>query len=220
MARFASPGMRCGRVWRAAVIGRTVTCQPRRAAISRMWAARAPQATISIGEAPDGGRLGTAGCAQTSTVACSGGWLEAELGDEAVVEVLAVAEFDIFHLLEEGQGGGAVADGEQGHLPPPARHVARGDDAAGADVGDKADADRGLGAEVGSEAARQEDLLNVRCPQARFLEQDAPAGGDGGLAELQLADVTLGEVDARRRVALVRPVQNEDAFLADHGETV
>ena len=36
--------------------------------------------------------------------------LEAELVDEAVVEVLAVAEFDIVHLLEEGQGGGAVAD--------------------------------------------------------------------------------------------------------------
>src|ERR1700743_1118235 len=169
MARFASPGMRCGRLWRAAVIGCTVTCQPRRAAISRMWAARAPQATISIGEPPDGGRLGAVGCAQTSTPTCSGAWLEAELGDEAVVEVLAVAEFDIFHLPEEGQGGGAVADGEQGHLSALARHVGRGADAGGADVGDKADADRGLGAEVGAEAARQENLLDVRCLQARFL---------------------------------------------------
>src|ERR1700730_5701719 len=99
MARFASPGMRCGRLWRAAVIGRTVTCQPRRAAISRMWGARAPQATISMGS-----------------------WLAAELGEEAVVEFWAVAEFDIFHLPEEGQGGGAVADGEQGHLRALARH--------------------------------------------------------------------------------------------------
>src|ERR1700729_1192493 len=114
MARFASPGRRCGRVWRGAVIGRTVTCQPRRAAISRIWAARAPQGTISKGSC------------------WTGGGLEAELGDEAVVEVLAVAEFDIFPLPEEGQGGGAVADGEQGHLRALARHVARGDDAAGA----------------------------------------------------------------------------------------
>src|ERR1700749_1153807 len=154
MARFASPGMRCGRVWRAARSGRTLPGQPRRAAISRMWAARGPQATTSIGEAPDGGRLGTAGCAQTSTPTCSGAWLEAELGDEAVVEVLAVAEFDIFHLPEEGQGGGAVADGEQGHLRALARHVARGDDAAGGDVGGKADADRGPWAEGGAAAAR------------------------------------------------------------------
>src|ERR1700733_14324634 len=151
MARFASPAIRCGRLWRAAERGRTLTGQPRRAAISRMWAARAPQATTSMGSC------------------WTGGGLEAELGDEAVVEVLAVAEFDIFHLPEEGQGGGAVADGEQGHLRALARHVARGDDAAGADVGDKADADRGLGAEVGAEAARQENLLDVRCLQAGFL---------------------------------------------------
>ena len=38
----------CGRLCRAAAIGRTVTGQPRRAAISRMWPARAPQATISM----------------------------------------------------------------------------------------------------------------------------------------------------------------------------
>src|SRR5258708_38692577 len=103
MARFASLAMRCGRLWRAAGSGRTVTRQPRRDAIARMWPARAPQATISMGsrwaETRDDGRLGTSGCAQTSTVPCSGAGLEAELVDEAVVEVLAVAEFDIFHLL-------------------------------------------------------------------------------------------------------------------------
>ena len=56
--------------------------------------------------------------------------VEAELVDEPVVEVGAVGELDIPHLLEEGQGGGAVADGEQGHLGALAGDVARGDDAA------------------------------------------------------------------------------------------
>src|ERR1700722_2007538 len=88
-----------------------------------MWPARAPQATISMGRS-----------------AFSGGGLEAELGDEAVVEVLAVAELDIGHLLEEGQGGGAVAQRQKGHLGALACYVARGDDAAGTHVGGQGDA--------------------------------------------------------------------------------
>ena len=55
---------------------------------------------------------------------------------------------------------------------------------------------------------------------AGLFEEDAPAGGDGGLGELELADVALGEVDAGRWVAVGGPVQHEDAFLADHGEAI
>jgi hypothetical protein len=73
-----------GRLWRRAGSGRTTSGQLRRVAICLMWAAKAPQAMTSI---------------------------EPELVDEAVVEVGAVGEFDIFHLLKEGQGGGAFPDG-------------------------------------------------------------------------------------------------------------
>src|SRR5215469_12384912 len=95
-ARSEYSGIFFGRLWRLAGSGRTTSGQPRREAISLMWAARAPQAMTSI---------------------------EPELVDEAVVEVGAVGELDIFHLLEEGQGGGALADGEQRHLGAFAGHV-------------------------------------------------------------------------------------------------
>ena len=97
-----------GRLWRRAGSGRTTSGQPRRAAMSLMCAARAPQAMTSI---------------------------ERELVDEPVVEVGAVGELDIPHLLEEGQGGGAFADGEQGHLGAFAGDVPGGDHAADRDGG-------------------------------------------------------------------------------------
>src|ERR1700761_4866112 len=128
-----------GRLWRAAGRGRTVTCQPRRAAICRMWPARAPQTTISIGDPREGGYFSTSGCAGISTIRWSGAGSEAELDDEAVVEVLAVAEFDILHLLQEGWGGDTIADGEEGHLSAFACYVAGRDNAAVTDVGDQAD---------------------------------------------------------------------------------
>src|ERR1700758_3022076 len=100
-----------------------------------MWAARAPQATTStappafLGDGCGNGPPITGPLPQPSD--CSVAGLEAELVDEAVVEVAPVAEFDIVHLLKEGQGGGTVADREQGHLGALACHVACGDDAAG-----------------------------------------------------------------------------------------
>src|SRR6201993_1271600 len=113
-----------GRLWRRAGSGRTTSGQPRRGAMSLMCAARGAQAMTSI---------------------------EGELVDEPVVEVGAVGELDISHLLEEGQGGGAFADGKQGHLGALAGDVPGGDHAADRDGGDEADADRGLRRQVGAE---------------------------------------------------------------------
>src|SRR5215475_12813316 len=93
-----------GRLCRLAGSGRTLTGHPRRTAISLMCPARAPQAMTSVSER--------------------------ELADEPVVEVGSVGEFDIPHLLEEGQGGGAFADGEQRHLGALPGHVAGRDDTA------------------------------------------------------------------------------------------
>src|SRR5690349_23351708 len=123
--------MFCGRLCRAAGSGRTARFQPRRAAISRMWPARAPQATTSTSSSAFQG----AGCGSGPPITGSlpqpsgpapgpAARSEVELVDEAVVEVAAVAELDIVHLLEEGQGGGPVTDRQEGHLRALARHVA------------------------------------------------------------------------------------------------
>ena len=53
----------------------------------------------------------------------------AELVDEAVVEVGAVGELDIRHLLQQRLGAGALAQREQRHLRALAGDVAGGDDA-------------------------------------------------------------------------------------------
>src|SRR5215472_15030410 len=186
-----------GRLCRLAGSGRTLTGHPRRAAISLMCAARAPQAMTSM-----------------SALLARGGDpyppSEGELADEPVVEVGSVGEFDIPHLLKEGQGGGAFADREQRHLGALPGDVAGRDDAADRDVRDEAGADRRLRRQVGAEGAGQQHLLDVIFGQAGLFEEDAPAGGDRGLGELELADVTLGEVDV--------VMQDEDPFLARGGE--
>src|ERR1700759_2903234 len=110
-----------GRLWRRAGSGRTTSGQPRRAAISLMWAARAPQAMTSTAPLAFGAMVPTDPP------------LEGELVDEPVVEVGAVGELDIPHLLEEGQGGGAFADGKQGHLGALAGDVPGRDHAADPD---------------------------------------------------------------------------------------
>ena len=52
-----------------------------------------------------------------------------------------------------------------------------------------------------------------------LLEQDVPAGRDGSLGELELADVALGQVDRASDIAnLAKPVQDEDPLLAELGQ--
>ena len=55
---------------------------------------------------------------------------QGELADEPVVEVASVGEFDIPHLLQEGESGRSFPEGEQRHLGALAGHVAGRDDAA------------------------------------------------------------------------------------------
>ena len=77
------------------------------------------------------------------------------------------------------------------------------------------------GDEVGAERSGEQHLLDVVVLEAELLEQQGPAGGDRGLAELQLAHVALGEVDAVADVGVRRrPVEDEDPLLADLGEPV
>ena len=55
--------------------------------------------------------------------------------------------------------------------------------------------------------------------EAELLEQQRPPGGDGGLGELQLADVALGEHHAVHEVRVgVRAVQHEHPLLAELGQ--
>ena len=57
--------------------------------------------------------------------------------------------------------------------------------------------------------------------ETELLHQQRPAGGDGGLGELELADVALGQHDALGRVGVgALAVQDEDPLLADEGEPV
>src|SRR5271156_5782360 len=100
----------CGRLCRTAGRDRTATGQPRRATISRTCPARAPQARRST----RGALLAGGGAPLPPR--------EIELGDEAVVEVGAVGELDISHLLQQGQAARPLAQAEQRHLrplPPP-----------------------------------------------------------------------------------------------------
>ena len=141
--------------------------------------------------------------------------------DEAVVEVRAVGELDVVHLLQQSAGRGAFPDGQQGHLGALARHVARADDAQGRDVRHEADAHGAGRGQVAAERAREENLLDVRGGEPHLLEQQPPARGDGRLGELQLAHVALGQVDRPAHVAAgAGPVQHEDTLFPDLAQPV
>src|SRR6266700_7482410 len=117
----------CGRLCSTAGSDRTATGQPRRATIARTCPASAPQATISSRRE----RLCSSALTPRERLCSSGGTppltpRKRQLLDEAVVEVGAVGELDIPHLLEQRQAAGPLAQAEQRHLRPLAGHVARG----------------------------------------------------------------------------------------------
>src|ERR1039458_9276847 len=81
------------------------TGQPRRAAMSRTWPPSAPHAiTARAGE----GLVTGTGC---GSGAVSG--RERQLLDEGVVEVRAVGELHILHLLDQRQGTGPLPHGDR-----------------------------------------------------------------------------------------------------------
>src|SRR2546423_8633231 len=92
-ARSAAVTIVCGRLCSTAGSGVTAAGQPRRPTISRTCPASAPQATISKGG-------------------------ERKLLDETVVEVGAVRELDIPHLLQQRQAAGPLPQAEQRPLRP------------------------------------------------------------------------------------------------------
>src|SRR4051812_19594465 len=101
--------------------GCTSTGQPRRSTIVAAGWARGPPATRA-------GRAAGWARAPQATSAVRGSAAEAELVDEEVVEVGAVGELDIGHLLQQGLRAGPLADREQGHLRALAGHIAGRDD--------------------------------------------------------------------------------------------
>src|SRR5687768_1887617 len=91
------PGWLCSR----GGSGCTSTGQPRRSTTAAAGWAMAPQATSATRSGP-----------------------ERQLLDEGVVEVGAVGELDILHLLQQRQRAGPFAHGQQGHLRALAGDVA------------------------------------------------------------------------------------------------
>src|SRR5579871_6940349 len=181
-SRSASKAILAGRLCSSAGRQCSSARQPRRARISRRCPPRAPQALTTTGAA--GGSAG-----------------ERQLRDETVVEVGAVGQLDIPHLLKQRQPGGPLAQREQRHLGPLAGHVPGAHHAQHPDLGDQAEPDRVRRGQVAAERARQQHLLDVAGLQARLLDQDAPAGGDRRLGELEFPHVPLGQVDRLRDVA-------------------
>src|SRR5918999_360686 len=175
-----SSAIRCGWLCSSGGSGCTTTGHSGRATSSAAGCASAPQAISAI-------------CLSAT---------ERELLDESVVEVGAITELDILHLLEQRVGAGSLAHRQQGHLGAFARYVASGDYAEHGQLGNQPDPDSRGGGEVGAERAGQQHLLYVVMLEAQLLEQQGPAGGDGGLRELQLADVALREVDGLGRVGV------------------
>src|SRR5438034_5248326 len=95
----------CGRLCSTAGSGVTAAGQPRRATISRTCPASAPQATIStVGElcSPGGTTVLAAGGTPSPRTPLATP-REGQLIDEAVVEVGAVGQLDIPHLLQQRQ---------------------------------------------------------------------------------------------------------------------
>src|SRR5437764_906848 len=106
--------MRSGRLCSSGGSGWTSTGQLRRSATSATCRAIAPHATTATRCAASSHPFGaprtpSTGCEETEGVRSAGSG-EGEAVDEAVVEVGAVGEFDVVHLLQEGAGGGAFAD--------------------------------------------------------------------------------------------------------------
>src|SRR5215218_1252897 len=161
--------MRWGWLCSSGGSGWTSTGQPTRPTSSAQGWAIAPQA-------------------MSASTPCRDPWSdrEREEVDEPVVEVGAVGELDIAHLLEQRSGAGALLHAQQAHLGALAGDVARGDDAEHRQPGDQPDADRRGGGEVAPERPGQQHLLDLARLEAELLEEQRPSGGDRGLGELQL----------------------------------
>ena len=146
----------------------------------------------------------------------------AELVDEPVVEVGAVGELDIGHLLQQRRGAGALAQREQGHLRALAGDVAGGDDAQHRQLRHQPDPDGGGGGEVAAERPGQQHLLDVarargRAPRAaatsRWRSRPWRTGARGRRAG-------RGTTQSAGSASGVGPVQHEHPLLADLGEPV
>src|SRR4051812_34603315 len=104
--------MRSGRLCSSGGSGWTSTGQPRRAATSATWRAIAPHATTATVTSHPFGSLRTpsTGCEEAEGVRSRPGSAgEGEAVDEPVVEVGAVGELDVVHLLQQRLGRGPLA---------------------------------------------------------------------------------------------------------------
>src|SRR5918999_1425664 len=150
-----SSAIRCGWLCSSGGSGCTTTGHSCRATSSAAGCESAPQAISAI-------------CRSAT---------ERELLDESVVEVGAITELDILHLLQQCVGAGALAERQQCHLRALARYVAGRDNSQNRQLRHQPDPDGGGGGEVGAERAGQQHLLHVVVLQPQLLEQQRPAGG-------------------------------------------
>src|SRR5690348_12547688 len=131
-----SPAICCGWLCSSGGSVWTATGQPRRVTTSATGWAMAPQAMTAV-------------------------LAEGELLDEAVVELGAVGELDIGHLLQQRLRARPLPDRQQGHLRALAGDVAGRDDAQHGQLGHQPDPDGRRGREVAAERAGQQHLLHV-----------------------------------------------------------
>src|SRR5580704_7702296 len=98
--------------------------------------------------------------------------------------------------------------------------VARGDKVVHGSF-EQAYADRALGANIVAESSRQEDGFDVVDAGTPAIEQDAHAGSDGALGQLQLANVGLpkldGAADGKLLGAVGEPAAGPDDLAVESG---
>src|SRR4051812_15467706 len=100
--------IRSGRLCSSGGSGCTSTGHARRAATSATWRAMAPHATTAVRTSPGRTRDSPGGTRNSP-----GSGREGEAVDEAVVEVGAIGELDVVHLLQERLRRGPLAQRQE-----------------------------------------------------------------------------------------------------------
>ncbi len=136
--------------------------------------------------------------------------------DEVVLEFGLDGGFDFFDLAGEGFDFEAGFGVEQRDARAGAGGVAGGAELVELAVGDEAEDEGVFGVDVGAEGAGEHDAVDF--VDAEAVHEQAAAGVEGGLGELDGADVGLGDLDLRLvRLAFVEDVGEGAAFGHDAG---
>src|SRR5260221_1017885 len=121
---------------------------------------------------------------------------ETQHRDEGIVEVGAAGELDVLDARRKLESDLTLAIRQQRDLGPFARGVADRDDLVDVDRRHEPDDLGALRVEIGTEGAAEEDLIKVGRAHAEYVHEDLDPGRDRALCELELANVSLREVQA------------------------